>query len=46
MLNFSFLQPFIGKPSQEVCCELNKGILAQHSGIRGRVSGDGPLYIF
>ena len=45
MLIPSFLEPFTGGPGQEVSCELNKGILAEHSGMGGRVLGDGPLCI-
>ena len=41
----SFLQQFTSGPGQEVSCELNKSILAEHSGIGGRVLGDGPLCI-
>ena len=41
----SFLQPFTCGPGKGVSCELNKGILAEHSGMGGRVLGDGPLCI-
>ena len=47
VLTFSFLQPFTGGPSQNVSCELNKGIYLniQTPLTGGRVSKDGPLYI-
>lgn len=42
----SFLQPFTDGPGQDVSCKLQQRYFSLTLGLRGKVPGDEPLYIF